>query len=94
MAGIAYARENRAVGMLIASTALLTIFGFPYMTLLPAIVKGALGGTDAHVARVYSTIAAFNGLGALVGALGVASLSSTGAAQSHHPVLAARRSRR
>jgi MFS family permease len=74
MAGISYARENRGVGLLIASTALLTVLGFPYMTLLTAIVKGALGGTDAHVARVYSTIAAFNGFGALIGALGVASL--------------------
>ncbi len=37
-AGITYAREDRAVGMLILSTAMLTIFGFPYMTLLAAIV--------------------------------------------------------
>ena len=44
-AGIKYARSNRAVGMLILSTAMLTIFGFPYMTLLAAIVAENLGGT-------------------------------------------------
>jgi MFS family permease len=77
-AGVAYARENRAVGLLIASTALLTILGFPYMTLLTAIVHTSFPAyTDAQVGREYSIIYAFNGLGALVGALGVASLPST-----------------
>jgi MFS family permease len=77
MAGIAYARENRGVGLLIISTALLTVLGFPYITLLTAIVKATIGGTNAEVARVYSTIAAFNGFGALIGALGVAGLPSS-----------------
>ncbi len=76
-AGIKYARENRAVGMLILSTAMLTIFGFPYMTLLAAIVAENLGGTVAQVGRATAVIMAFNGLGALLGALGVASLPAT-----------------
>jgi MFS family permease len=76
-AGIKYARENRAVGMLILSTAMLTIFGFPYMTLLAAIVAANIGGTVAQVGRATAVIMAFNGLGALVGALGVASLPAT-----------------
>ena len=43
LAGLHYARSNRAVGMLIISTAMLTIFGFPYMTLLAAIAGQNLG---------------------------------------------------
>ena len=77
MAGVKYARENRAVGMLIVSTAMLTIFGFPYMTLLAAIVDANLGGTVSEVGRATSALMAFNGLGALIGALGVAGLPST-----------------
>ncbi len=73
-AGIAYAREHPAVGMLIISTAMLTIFGFPYMTLLAAIVAQNLGGVQSQVERLVAVIMAFNGFGALVGALIVASL--------------------
>lgn len=76
-AGIAYARQDRAVGMLILSTAMLTIFGFPYMTLLAAIVAANIGGTVAQVGRATAVIMMFNGLGALLGALGVASLPAT-----------------
>lgn len=76
-AGIKYARENRTVGMLIVSTAMLTIFGFPYMTLLAAITHANLGGTVSQVGRSVSLLLAFNGFGALVGALGVAGLPPT-----------------
>ena len=76
-AGIKYARSNRAVGMLIISTAMLTIFGFPYMTLLAAIVAENLGGTVSQVGRAVAVIMAFNGLGALLGALAVASLPAS-----------------
>ena len=38
-AGLRYAREDRVVGVLILSTAIMTICAFPYMTLLPAIVS-------------------------------------------------------
>jgi MFS family permease len=77
MAGIAYTREDRVVRTLIISTALLTILGFPYMTILTAIIHAQFGGTPTHVARTYSIIYAFNGLGALVGALVVAGLPPT-----------------
>ncbi len=76
-AGIRYAREDRAVGMLIISTAMLTIFGFPYMTLLAAIVAENIGGTVTEVGRTTAVIMAFNGLGALLGALGIASLPAS-----------------
>lgn len=77
LAGIKYARENRAVGMLLFSTAMLTILGFPYMTLLAAIVHQNLGGTLTQVGRTVSVLMAFNGFGALVGALVIASLPAT-----------------
>ncbi len=57
----------------------MTIFGFPYMTLLPAIADKSLGfasGTDSYN-RAVAVIMAANGLGAMVGALSVASLPST-----------------
>ena len=77
LAGVTYARENRPVGMLIISTAMLTIFGFPYMTLLAAIVGSTLGGSTIEVGRSVAVLMAFNGLGALIGALVVAGLPST-----------------
>jgi len=77
-AGLRYARQNRVVGMLVISTALMTVCGFPYMTLLPAIVKTALDATtQAQIQRDVALVMAANGLGALVGALGVASLPAT-----------------
>ncbi len=77
MAGIAYTRQDRVVRTLIISTAFLTILGFPYMTILTAIIHAQFGGTPSEVARTYSIIYAFNGLGALVGALVVAGLPPT-----------------
>ena len=79
LGGLEYARQNRAVGTLILSTAIMTIFGFPYMTLLPAIVDKTLHlaeGTEGYKQGV-ALIMATNGLGAMVGALSVASLPST-----------------
>lgn len=67
--GLAYARENRTVGVLILSTAMMTVFGMPYMMLLPAIADKALGSTVLQ----YGLLTA-NGLGAVAGALVVASL--------------------
>jgi MFS family permease len=79
LGGLHYARENKVVGMLILSTAVMTIFGFPYMMLLPAIIDKSLGipiGTDAYK-RGVAIVMATNGLGAMVGALSVASLPNT-----------------
>lgn len=79
LGGLRYARDNRAIGVLIISTAVMTIFGFPYMTLLPAIVNKTLGFVvgSAGYNRGVAIIMATNGLGAMVGALGVASLPPT-----------------
>ncbi|PKQ30045.1 MAG: hypothetical protein CVT60_02170 [Actinobacteria bacterium HGW-Actinobacteria-10] len=70
-AGIRYAREHRAVGMLIVSTAIMTIFGMPYMMLLPAIADKSLNASALGVSYLMSA----NGLGAVVGSLVVASLA-------------------
>jgi MFS family permease len=76
-AGVRYAREDRAIGALIVSTACLTIFGMPYQVLLPAIVHEILG-TSGPVANLQvSWLMSASGLGAFVGALGVASLPRT-----------------
>jgi MFS family permease len=83
-AGVRYAREHRAVGMLIASTAVLTIFGMPYMMLLAPVVDKALlasaltgAARRAVLDREYYLILSANGLGAMIGALVVASLPPT-----------------
>jgi len=73
-AGLRYARADRAVGVLILSTAIMTVCAFPYMTLLPAIVHHSLGLSGRELSRTVAFVMAANGLGALAGALGVASL--------------------
>lgn len=69
-AGIAFVRKHPHVAMHLASAAMLTIFGTPFMTLLPAITVERLGLGSTG----YSGLMVFNGLGALIGALTVASL--------------------
>jgi MFS family permease len=80
-AGLRYAREDRTVGMIILSVAMMTIFGMPYMMLLPALVDKALipavvaGAERAAMIKTWSSyVMSANGLGALVGALVVAGL--------------------
>ena len=72
-AGLRYARENPFIGYLVGSTAVMTIFGMPYMMLLPAYADKVLGGGKAEVAYLMAA----NGLGAVTGALIVASLSAS-----------------
>ncbi len=76
-AGLRYARDDRAVGTLVLSTAIMTICSFPFMTLLPAIMGHWLGYSGRELSRVVAYVMAANGLGALAGALGVASLPHT-----------------
>jgi hypothetical protein len=73
-AGLRYARADRAVGVLVLSTAIMTICAFPYLTLLPAIVSGSLGHAGRELSRTVAFVMAASGLGALAGALAVASL--------------------
>lgn len=73
MAGIRYAASHRRIWMHLLTAVMLTIFGMPFATLLPAIAKQTLG----LGASGYSGLMAANGLGALIGALSVASLPHT-----------------
>jgi MFS family permease len=72
-AGIAYARQHPHVGMHLITASMLVVFGMTFMTLLPAIAVDTLGLGSTG----YSSLMVFNGLGALVGALAVASLPRT-----------------
>jgi len=88
-AGLTYAREHRNVGMLIVSVAMMTVFGMPYMMLLPALVDKALvplsvvgPAREAMIQSWTSYVMAANGLGAVAGALVVASLSRTAKRES------------
>jgi MFS family permease len=76
-AGISYAREHKAIGLLILTTALLVFFGFPYVIILTAIIHSRIGGSTGQVERMYSIVYAFNGAGALIGSLVIAGLPST-----------------
>jgi len=69
-AGLAYVRSHPHVGFHLLSASMLTIFGTPFMTLLPAIAVERLGLGSTG----YSGLMVFNGMGALIGALAVASL--------------------
>jgi len=69
-AGVAYVAKHPHVAMHLASAAMLTVFGMPFMTLAPAIAVETLGLGSTG----YSGLMVFNGLGALIGALAVASL--------------------
>jgi MFS family permease len=73
-AGLRYAREDRVVGVLILSTAIMTVCAFPYVTLLPAIVGTSLGFSGRELSRAVAFVMAANGLGALAGAIVVAGL--------------------
>jgi MFS family permease len=75
MAGVAYARDHSAIGVLILTTALLVFLGFPYVIILTAVIQTRFAGAD--VARLYGIVYTFNGLGALIGALGIAGLPAT-----------------
>jgi MFS family permease len=75
MAGVTYAREHSAIGVLILTTAFLVFFGFPYVIILTAIIQSRFAGAD--VARLYAIVYACNGAGALIGALAVAGLPAT-----------------
>jgi MFS family permease len=77
-AGISYAREHPAIGILILTTALLVFLGFPYVIILTAIIHARIPGlAQDGVQRMYSIVYAFNGAGALIGSLAIAALPST-----------------
>lgn len=65
---ITYLRGDRRAATLVVLTALVSLFGFPFLTLMPVFARDVL-----HVdARGYGLLMAAVGLGAVLGALGVA----------------------
>lgn len=70
--GFRYIRRDRALSALIAHATLVGIFGIPYMTLMPVMARDVLGlGADG-----YGILMSATGLGAVVGALTLASLGN------------------
>jgi MFS family permease len=66
--GARYILGDRRIRALVINTAMLSIFGFPYMVLMPVFARDAL-----HVgARGLGLLMASSGVGAVVAALGVA----------------------
>jgi len=78
-AGVGYTVTHRMIGIVIASTAMMSVFALPYVFLMPAVADKVLGYayTSPDNARITAVLLAANGLGALVGALVVASLPHT-----------------
>ncbi len=71
-AGLSYARSHPAIAALLLTATMMTLFGMPFMSLMPIIAAETLKvGSDG-----YSALMAANGGGALVGALWVASRRS------------------
>jgi MFS family permease len=65
---IAFLHHDRRVGALIALTAILSIFGFPFLVMLPVFARDVL-----HVqAGGYGAMTAAVGAGAMIGALAIA----------------------
>lgn len=73
LAGLRYARAHRRVWSHLVTASMMTLFAFPFITLLPVIAAETLGLGSTG----YSLLMGLNGGGALVGALAVASLPSS-----------------
>ena len=71
-AGFHYLREHPRLAALLALTGLLSIFGWPVLTLFPAYTKFVL----RHAEKEYSLLVSALGCGALVGALTTATYGS------------------
>lgn len=70
--GFAYVGKRPVLKALLVSTGLVTLFGMPYATLMPVFAKNVL-----HLgASGFGLMMAFNGMGALLGALLVGSLAN------------------
>ncbi len=71
--GFAYVNDKPVLKVLLISTGLITLFGMPYATLMPVLAKNVL-----HLgASGFGFMMAFNGMGALVGALLVGGMANT-----------------
>src|SRR5205823_14689099 len=67
---VAFIRDERRVSALVALMALFSIFGFPYLVMMPVFARDVLHRGAAGYGVMMTSV----GIGALVGALGVALL--------------------
>ena len=70
-AGLVYVRENRPLLVLMAMAFIPTMLGMPYVMLLPGFVTDDLGRTASE----FGLLLSISGAGALVGSVGVATLT-------------------
>jgi MFS family permease len=68
MEGITFMRKSREVSLLMSMVTVYSIFGIPYLVLMPVIARDTLHGT----ARTYGLLLASVGLGAVTGAFALA----------------------
>ena len=68
---LTYLRSDRRVSTLVVLTGLFSVFGFPFLVLMPVVARDVLHAGAAG----YGALTAAVGLGALLGALGIAILS-------------------
>jgi predicted MFS family arabinose efflux permease len=66
--GIRFMRKSREVSLLVSLVAVYSIFGIPYLVLMPVIARNTLHGT----ARTYGLLLASVGMGAVTGAFALA----------------------
>ncbi len=68
---VAFIRSERRISTLVVQTALLSIFGFPFLVMMPVFARDVLHAG----AGGYGVLTASVGIGAMLGALGVAAYS-------------------
>ncbi len=68
---VAFLRSDRRISTLVIQTGLLSIFGFPFLVMMPVFARDVLHAG----ARGYGALTAAVGIGAVLGALGVAASS-------------------
>jgi len=69
--GLGYVRVHPVIGPALCLTAVMSLFGFPYIILLPALARDALGLTDASA---LGYLMAAVGAGAVIGGLGLSAV--------------------
>lgn len=74
LAGFSYVRRDKRVFGLMALLAVVGVFGFSYTRILPAFARDIFGAKDVGFAQMLT----FNGFGAIVGSLIVATLAPKG----------------
>jgi MFS family permease len=73
--GVRYSATHRMIGIVILSTSIMSLVGMPYVVLLVPVADKVLGfHSVTGYTNVYTLLFMANGLGALIGALTVASL--------------------